>query len=133
MKETLQKISNHFKKSFGSDPEPVDDYEEEYVELDSKTEESKAKINVRPFTLDDFSDIKPILDCLREGYTIALINIRPLKDKDLIELKRAINKLKKTCQAIEGDVAGFGEDWIVAVPSFAEIYRNQQTTKIEPE
>jgi SepF-like predicted cell division protein (DUF552 family) len=131
MKETLHKITSHFKRSFGSEPEPDDDYEEEYVELDSKTDETKAKINVRPFNLDDFSDIKPILDCLREGYTVALINIKPLKDKDLVELKRAINKLKKTCQALEGDVAGFGEDWIVAVPSFAEIYRNQQTTKIE--
>ena len=40
---------------------------------------------------------KTVLDDLREGYTIALVNIKPLKEKDLIELKRAINKIKKTC------------------------------------
>jgi SepF-like predicted cell division protein (DUF552 family) len=80
---------------------------------------------VRPFTIEDFEHIKPILDTLREGHTIALINIKPLKDKDLVELKRAINKLKKTCDAIEGDIAGFGDDWIAAVPSFARIYRSK--------
>ena len=64
---------------------------------------------------------------LREGYTIALVNIKPLKDKDLVELKRAINKLKKTCDAIRGDIAGFGDDYIIVTPSFARIYRTKQT------
>src|SRR3989344_7806655 len=78
----------------------------DYVELDTNAAAEKAKIVVRPFILDDFEQIKPILDVLREGHTISLINIKPLKDKDLIELKRAINKLKKTCDAVEGDIAG---------------------------
>lgn len=83
----------------------------------------KTKITVRPFVIEEFGDIKPILDALREGYTISLVNIRPLKDKDLVELKRAINKLKKTCEAVEGDIAGFGDDWIALTPSFAKIFR----------
>ena len=90
-----------------------------------------SKVIVRPFIMEEFEDIKPILECLREGFTIALVNIRPLKEKDLIELKRAINKLKKTCDAIEGDIAGFGEDYIVVAPSFAEIYRTKQTEEVE--
>lgn len=105
---------------------------EDYVEIDS-IEGKKAKINVRPFVINSFDDIKDTLNVLREGYTIALINIKPLKDKDIIELKRAVNKLKKTCDAIEGDIAGFGEDWIVVTPSFAEIYRNKQVENIEEE
>ena len=63
---------------------------------------------------------------LREGYTIALVNIKPLKDRDLVELKRAINKLKKTCDAIEGEIAGFGEDYVVVTPAFASIYRSSK-------
>ncbi|HIH05442.1 TPA: cell division protein SepF [Candidatus Woesearchaeota archaeon] len=98
----------------------------EYVELSSESSMEKAKILVRPYTLENFEDVKPVLDALREGHTLALVNIRPLKDKDLVELKRAINKIKKTCDAVEGDVAGFGENWIAAVPSFARIYRGQQ-------
>jgi len=83
----------------------------------------KAKVQIRPFVVEDFTDIKPVLDSLRAGYTVGLINIRALKDKDLVELKRVINKLKKTCDAIEGDIAGFGEDWIVVCPSFASVFR----------
>ena len=101
----------------------------DYVELDTNASAEKAKIVVRPFILDDFEQIKPILDVLREGHTISLINIKPLKDKDLIELKRAINKLKKTCAAVEGDIAGFGENWIALVPSFARIHRPKQNAQ----
>jgi len=97
-----------------------------YVELENDGELAKSKVLVRPFMLSDFDDVKPVLDSLREGYTIALVNIKPLKDKDLVELKRAINKLKKTTDAIEGDIAGFGDDFLVVTPNFASIYRSKQ-------
>lgn len=116
------------KKILGEESTPMDDVEEEYVELDtSGHESSKNKISVRPYAISDFADIKAILDALRDGNTIALVNIKPLKDKDLVELKRAINKLKKTCDAIEGDIAGFGDDYLVLTPAFAQIYREQKT------
>lgn len=108
--------------------------EEEFLEIETGPEAvKKAKIIVRPYIIEEFSDIKAVLDSLREGYTIALVNIKPLKEKDLVELKRAVNKLKKTCDAIEGDIAGFGEDWIVATPSFAQVYRSKQTEELEKE
>ena len=110
------------------------DVEEGYVELDTDSNDDiRSKIIVRPFVMKDFESIKPILDCLRDGKTIALVNIRPLKDKDLIELKRAINKLKKTTDAIDGEIAGFGEDYIVETPSFAQIYRTKETTEVKEE
>jgi len=99
---------------------------DEYVELGNESAGERSKVIVRPFMLDDFEDIRQILDSLREGFTVALINIKPLKEKDIVELKRAINKLKKTCDAIDGDIAGFGEDYIVAVPSFAKIHRAKE-------
>lgn len=108
---------------------------EDYVELSQEAvgAQPDAKIVVRPFTIEDFEDIKPVIDVLREGYTIPLVNIRPLKDKDLVELKRAVNKLKKTTDAIDGDIAGFGEDWIVVTPSFAKVYRTSQTAEVKSE
>ena len=105
---------------------------DEYVELSEEgSGDEKARVTVRPYVIEDFEHIKPILDALRDGRTVALINIKPLKDKDLVELKRAINKLKNTCDAIEGDIAGFGEDWIAAIPSFGHIYRGKKETKEE--
>ncbi len=112
-----------FKKK-GYDEEDMVEAEDEYVELNTDADfQGSSKVVVRPFVLEDFSDVKNVLDILREGNTICLLNIRPLREKDMVELKRAINKLKKTCEAISGDIAGFGEDYIVVVPSFAEIYK----------
>jgi SepF-like predicted cell division protein (DUF552 family) len=118
-----------FKNKVMEDDEMAAD---DYVELDNKAELGKnSKVIVRPFTMNDVADLKPILDSLREGYTIALINIKPLKEKDLVELKRAINKLKKTTDAIAGDIAGFSDDYIVIAPSFAQIYRSSDFTQVE--
>ena len=109
-----------------------EEFTNDYVQIDAqKKVTGKTKVIVRPFMIEDFSDIKPMLDAIREGYTIALVNIKPLKDKDIMELKRAVGKLKKTCDAIEGDIAGFGEDWLVITPSFAQIYRDRNTENID--
>lgn len=112
----------------------TDEFSDDYVEVSGTPhhETSQAKVVVRPFIIEDFADIKPALDSLREGYTVALINIKPLKDKDLVELKRAVNKIKKTCEAVNGDIAGFGEDWIVVTPSFAQIYRGASSEELPP-
>jgi len=131
MKNFLGKIKDKV-KNWGFDDEAGEETEEEYLELDTAAKKSSSsKIVVRPFIMNDFSDVKEIVDTLREGYTIALVNIKPLKDKDIVELKRAINKLKKTCDASNGDIAGFGDDYIVVTPSFAEIYRSKETGTTE--
>lgn len=129
----MKKLFSRFKDTLrGGDDTEVMDIEEEYVELDGKSqprEDGDGKVVVRPFIIEDFSDIKDILNDLRAGYTVAIINIKPLKDKDMIELKRAVNKLKKTCDAIKGEIAGFGDDYIIAAPSFAKIYRSPAEPK----
>lgn len=114
-----------FKKLFGggekSAPSP------DYIEVDvGKEEAKKTRIVVRPFILNTFEDVNRVLEVLREGYTIALIDIKPLKQKDIVELKRAVSKLKKTVDALEGNIAGFGENTIVATPSFVEVYKGEK-------
>jgi SepF-like predicted cell division protein (DUF552 family) len=97
---------------------------EEYIEIDVNSPESKEnKVIVKPFLLRQFDDINEILNSLREGYTIAVVDIKPLKQKDVIELKRAIAKIKKTVEALEGSIAGFGDTTIIATPKFAEIHK----------
>ena len=54
---------------------------------------------------------------------IVLVKIKSLRGKDISELKRAIEKLRKTCVAINGDIAGIDEDWIIMTPSFAHVAR----------
>ena len=95
----------------------------EYVEIDLGKEVKKAKVIVRPFIIKTFEDVTPLLNALREGYTIAVIDIKPIKAKDVIELKRAVSKIKKTADALEGSIAGFGENILIVTPQFAEIYK----------
>ncbi len=129
MKDFLLQLKERFTRPA---EEEASEHDENYVQVSSGSQkDEKSKVVVRPFVMEEFEDIKEILDVLREGSTIALVNIRPLKDKDLVELKRAISKLRKTCEAIEGDIAGFGEDYVVAVPYFARIYRNMPAAKEE--
>jgi SepF-like predicted cell division protein (DUF552 family) len=63
---------------------------------------------------------------LREGYTIAVVDIKTLRQRDSIELKRAISKLKKTTDALEGSIAGFGENLVIVTPSFAKISKEEK-------
>ena len=113
----LDKIKEKFSKFFGKEESP------EYIEIDLGQESKKNKVVIKPFILKKFEDTTEILNTLREGYTIAVIDIRPLKQKDIIELKRSIAKIKKTIEALEGEIAGFGENIIIATPSFAEVYK----------
>jgi len=115
----LKKVRESFSKLWGgsSGEEP------DYIEIDLGQETKKSKILVKPFILRKFEDVNNILNSLREGYTIAIVDIKPLKGKDIIELKRAIAKIKKTTDALEGSIAGFGENIIIATPQFAEIYK----------
>ncbi|HLD98088.1 MAG TPA: cell division protein SepF [Candidatus Nanoarchaeia archaeon] len=112
----INKIKKGFSNIMGSDSR-----EEDYVEVDLGMEDKKSKVNVRPFILKKFEDVNDILSSLREGYTIAVIDIQTLRKKDVIELKRAISKVKKTVEAMEGSITGFGENIVIATPQFAQI------------
>jgi len=114
----------NLKKLFGKETS------DEYVEIDlNSAKEKDTKVVVKPFVLRTFDDTNDILNSIREGFTIAVIDIKTLKTKDVVELKRAISKIKKTIEAIEGSIAGFGENMIIATPKFAEIHKAPQPLK----
>lgn len=125
----FKRVKDSFSRMLGSSS----DEDPEYIEIDLGQEVKKTKIQVRPFVLRKFEDVTAVLNSLREGYTIAVVDIKQLKAKDIIELKRAIAKIKKTADALEGSIAGFGENTILVTPQFAEIYKAQKIADIEPE
>ena len=105
---------------------------DEYLEIDLGHEEKENKVMVKLFNLKAYDDVNEILAALREGYTIAVIDIATLRKKDSIELKRAISKIKKTTDALEGSIAGFGENMVIVTPSFAKIQKETSKPKDEP-
>src|SRR3989344_1661306 len=80
------------------------DFDSEYLEIDLGKEEKEQRVTVKLFVLKDYEETTSILNDLREGYTIAIIDIKVLRQKDPIELKRAISKIKKTIDALEGNI-----------------------------
>ena len=96
--------------------------EDDFVELDAKTIEDNKKVVVRAETLREFDDVENVQNRLRNNQ-IVWVNIKPLKQKDMTKLKRAVKRLKKTVRSVDGDIAGVDEDWIVITPSYAEIER----------
>lgn len=114
------------KKAFSDSLKGGDAFDEEYLEIDLEQEKPNQKVAVKLFTLKNYDEVTEILNSLREGYTIAVIDIRVLRQKDSIELKRAVSKIKKTIDALEGNIAGFGENLVIATPSFARIHKEVQ-------
>lgn len=106
-----------------------DEFDEDYLEIDLGHEERENKVMVKLFVLKNYDEVNEILNALREGYTIAIIDIKILRQKDSIELKRAVSKIKKTCDALEGSIAGFGENTIIVTPSFAKIAKETTQSK----
>jgi len=104
---------DRFKRMMGGG----DDSSPDFIEIDLDKEKSNSKVLVKTFVLKVYEDINPILNSLREGYTIVVIDIKPLKSKDIVELKRAISKIRKTVEALEGKIAGFGDGTVIATPS----------------
>lgn len=115
-------VFDKIKRAFSSSDEGL---AEEYVEIDLTRDEPSNKVMVKLFELTHYDDVNNILNSLREGYTIAIINIKTLRQKDSIELKRAISKIKKTTDALEGNIAGFGENMVIVTPSFAKIHKEE--------
>jgi len=109
----------------------ADSSDNEYLEIDLEQPQKENKVLVKLFVLKNYDDVTEILNTLREGYTIAIIDIKTLRQKDPIELKRSVSKIKKTADALEGNIAGFGENTVIVTPSFAKIHKEVYRQKEE--
>ena len=123
-------VFHRLKKAFSNSLER-ENSDADYLEIDFGKEKKDNKVLIKLFVLKQYEDAVQVLNALREGYTIAIIDIKTLKQKDPIELKRAVSKIKKTVDALEGSIAGH-EDIIIATPAFATISKDAYEPKKEP-
>ncbi len=112
--------------------EYVEDASDDYLSIteteitpSGETVEGKL-VEVKVFVLDDYENIRDILDVIRGERTMCLIDIHLLRNKDPDELRRAIDKLKKTLTAVGGELVGFHENWILAAPKHVHIHKGKQ-------
>jgi SepF-like predicted cell division protein (DUF552 family) len=124
-------VFDKIRKALSGSPSNAEDISNEYLELDLDKKEEESKVLVKLFVLKQYEDVHNILNALREGYTIAITDISNLRKRDPIELKRAIAKIKKTTDALDGHIAGFGENMVIVTPSFARILKENSKPKEE--
>ncbi len=100
--------------------------DEEYLQLEHAQEDTGPKLRlVEVEKMESYADSDRIQKKAREG-GIMLVKIKDLKNKDVSELKRAVERVKKTCLAIDGDIAGVGEDWLVVCGAGVKVQREQE-------
>lgn len=97
---------------------------DDYLEITEDHVRSDGKIGVKIETLDGYDDTDRIQRVVREG-NVVFLRIRDLRAKDISELKKSVDKLRKTCTAMNGDMVGVEEDFLVITPQYAQIYRGR--------
>ena len=97
---------------------------EEFIEVNVMDSDDKktGHLGIKVERLAEFPDTERVLRAVRDG-NVVFLKIKSLKEKDIGELKRAVDKLKKTVTANNGDIAGVEQDWLILTPEFAKVMR----------
>ncbi|HDJ96638.1 MAG TPA: DUF552 domain-containing protein [Candidatus Aenigmarchaeota archaeon] len=104
---------------------PEVEEEEEFLEIQPESIGGEKKILIRVDNVRDYADLPRVQKYLREGY-IVFLKIREVRNRDLTELKRIVEKLRKTVEAMNGDIVGVDEDFLILTPSFAKVQREAE-------
>ncbi len=94
----------------------------ERVELDENIFKEDRNLAVVVENLKEFSDVERIQDMVREG-KLVFLRIRGMRETDINELKRSVERLKKTINASDGDIVGVDEDVLICCPPNARVFR----------
>ena len=95
---------------------------EEYVEVGVSESRLPGRIGISIEKLEEFGDTEKVLKDVREG-TLVFLKIKNLKEKDIGELKRAVEKLKRTVLAQNGEIVGVEQDWLILAPEHAKVQK----------
>jgi len=118
-----------FESIFGRE-EPGED-KEEFIEITTEGED-RGRMNIRIENLHDYRDVEEVQRHLREG-NIVFLRIKKLRERDLGELKRSVERLRRTSVAMNGDIIGVDEDYLILTPPSAKIHRGEVEPKVEVE
>ena len=82
----------------------------------------KAPVYLKAITLRDKSDVAAVKEDIKK-HMILIIRVTPLAQKDLEELRKAVEDLYSYTQSAGGDIARLGEERIVVTPPGVKIWR----------
>jgi SepF-like predicted cell division protein (DUF552 family) len=107
-----------FKSKFLGDEKKQDEHEVIEAQI---SQSSQQHLALRTMVLESYQDTEGVLAALREGGTMVILKIRPLREKDMPELKRSVNRLKTHCAATGAKMNAIDDNWIFIVPPTVHI------------
>ncbi len=116
-----------FEKIFGRGLKDIDEDDGDYMDFNKITENPKileGRMEIKIEKLSDYRDAEKIQKEVREG-KIILAETEELKEKDVGELKRAIERIKKTVIAINGDIVMGPRSVLIICPGSVAISRKK--------
>ena len=90
-----------------------------------------GKTYLKAMPLRDLSDLDAVKNEVKSG-NIMILRITPLANKNLDDVKRAVNELCEFAESIGGDIARLGEERVVVCPPNVKIWREKTPVSNEP-
>lgn len=115
-------------KIFGKSLKSAEEEEEEYIDFNKIIEQptnKEGKIEIKIEKILGYKDTEKIQKEVREG-KIVIAETEELKEKDVGELRRAIERIKKTVIAVNGDIVMGPKSILIICPSSAIVSRVKQ-------
>jgi len=99
------------------------------VRVEAKS--SSGKTYLKAMSLRDLADLDAVKDEVTSG-NIMILRITSLADKNIEDVKRAVNELCEFAESIGGDIARLGEERVVICPPDVRIWREKTPVSNKP-
>ncbi len=102
---------------------------DDYVELTIEEGESRfigPERYLKVFKLKGFVDVDAAARELGDG-NIVIMDIKPLAERSMNELRHAVDEMKDLCVSMGGDIAGISEYHLIMTPPTIRIERSHES------
>lgn len=94
----------------------------EMTEIPLEFEEKPEHIKILVEKISNIGDADHIIRKIRNG-NIVIANIKDIREHNPDELRQSIGRIKTAVANMQGDIAGAGDEWVIATPKSAVIKR----------
>lgn len=90
---------------------------EDYEGLPAEKPKPEKKAEIRFFRIDKQEDLDKALIELSAGKVVAMLDIRPLREKSFAHLKHVTDRILRASKTGFLEMRFYTEDWILVIPS----------------
>jgi len=91
-------------------------------------QQQKAPTYLKAITLRDYSDVHSVKEDIKKGM-ILVLRVTPLAQKNVDELRKAVEEIYNIAKNADADIARLGEERIIVTPSGLKIWRAEYDLK----